>query len=150
MVCSDRFGGEMKVLFLCTGNSCRSQMGEILLRRLRPAWQVHSAGLEAHGLNPVMLQVMGEGGKLPADLHSKTIDELQAAGHPLDSFDTVVTLCGDARDRCPVLPGKVIHEHWGFPDPASFFGSEREILGHFRRVRDDLSHRMQHWAGTRP
>ena len=97
-----------------------------------------------------MLQVMGEGGKLPTDLVSKTIDDLQAAGHPLDSFDMVVTLCGDARDRCPALPGTVIREHWGLPDPAKFFGSEREILGHFRRVRDDLSHRMKHWAGTRP
>lgn len=136
----------MKILFLCTGNSCRSQMGEILLRRLRPDWQVHSAGLEAHGLHPVMLQVMAEGDKLPPELHSKTLDELLAAGHPLDSFDRVVTLCGDARDRCPVLPGHVFHEHWNLPDPAKFFGSEREILGHFRRVRDDLNHRMQQWV----
>ena len=97
----------------------------------------------------MMLQVMAEGGKLPPDLQSKTLGDLIAAGHPLDSFDTVVTLCGDALDRCPALPSKVIHEHWGLPDPAKFFGSEREILGHFRRVRDDLNHRMQHWVGTR-
>ncbi len=140
----------MKVLFLCTGNSCRSQMGEILLRRLRPDWEVHSAGVEAHGLNPVMLKVMEEGGKLPPGLHSKTIEDLQAAGHPLDSYTTVVTLCGDARDRCPVLPGTVHQEHWDFPDPAAFFGSAREILGHFRRVRDDLNHRLRQWASTSP
>lgn len=140
----------MKVLFLCTGNSCRSQMGEILLRRLRPTWEVHSAGLESHGLNPLMLQVMGESGKVPSDLHSKTLEELATAGHPLASFDKVVTLCGDALDRCPMLPSKVSHEHWSYPDPAKFFGSEREILGNFRRVRDDLSHRMKHWVTLQP
>ncbi|MBL0312469.1 MAG: arsenate reductase ArsC [Holophagaceae bacterium] len=121
-------------------------MGEVMLRRFRPTWQVYSAGLEAHDLHPVMLQVMAEGGKLPTDLHSKSIQDLISAGHPLESFDRVVTLCGDALNRYPVVPGKVIHEQWSFPDPAKFFGSEREILGHFRRVRDDLSHRMQHWV----
>lgn len=125
-------------------------MGEVMLRRLRPSWEVHSAGLQARALHPVMLQVMAEGGELPTDLHSKTIEDLEAEGHPLNSFDRVVTLCGDALDQLPVVPGKVIHEHWSFPDPAKFFGSEREILGHFRRVRDDLSHRMQHWVTLQP
>jgi arsenate reductase len=125
-------------------------MGEVLLRRLRPTWQVHSAGLEAHGLNPIMLQVMADGGKLPTDLHSKTIDELHSEGHPLESFDKVLTLCGDALDRCPVLPATVSHEHWDFSDPAKFFGSEREILGHFRRVRDDLNHLLLRWVTLQP
>ena len=91
----------MRVLFLCTGNSCRSQMGEILLRRLRPAWTVASAGVEAHGLNPRMLQVMSEEGHLPPDLRSKTLDDLAAEGQPLAAFDQVFSLCGDALDRCP-------------------------------------------------
>ncbi len=132
----------MKVLFLCTGNSCRSQMGEILLRRLRPEWTVLSAGVEAHGLNPRMQVVMAETDELPPDLRSKTLDDLAAEGHPLNSFDVVLTLCGDALDRCPVLPPTLIHEHWGLPDPAKATGSEDEILTRFRTVRDDLAHRL--------
>ncbi len=139
----------MKVLFLCTGNSCRSQMGEVLLRRLRPDWEVHSAGVEAHGLNPIMLVVMKESGAVPTDLRSKTVDELAAAGHPLESFDVLLTLCGDARDRCPVLPRTVWQEHWPLADPARAFGSEREVLGQFRGVRDDLTYRLKHWLETR-
>ena len=133
----------MKVLFLCTGNSCRSQMGEVLLRRLRPEWIVLSAGVEAHGLNPRMKVVMTETGALPADLRSKTLDDLAAEGHPLGGFDQVLTLCGDALDRCPVLPATVRHTHWGLPDPARASGSEEEILDQFRAVRDDLDARLR-------
>lgn len=139
----------MKILFLCTGNSCRSQMGEVMLRRLRPAWEVHSAGLEAHGLNPSMLAVMGELGPVPADLHSKTLDDLAGAGHPLESFHTVITLCGDALDRCPVLPRSTLHEHWGLPDPAKAIGDEEEILPQFRAVRDDLKSKIEQWLDRR-
>jgi arsenate reductase len=139
----------MKVLFLCTGNSCRSQMGEILLRRLRPGWAVFSAGVEAHGLNPRMQVVMTETGDLPSDLRSKTLDDLATEGHPLASFDMVLTLCGDALDRCPVLPKSVAHEHWGLPDPAKARGTEDEILGQFRAVRDDLGSRLAAFVGGR-
>jgi arsenate reductase len=132
----------MKLLFLCTGNSCRSQMGEILLRRLRPDWAVFSAGVEAHGLNPRMKIVMAETGELPADLRSKTLEDLAAEGHSLASFDQVLTLCGDALDRCPVLPKNVKHEHWGLPDPAKAQGTEDEILDQFRAVREDLAARL--------
>ncbi len=140
----------MKVLFLCTGNSCRSQMGEVLLRHLRPCWNVFSAGVEAHGLNPRMLQVMAEIGPIPDDLHSKTLDDLAAIGHPLDSFDLVITLCGDALDRCPLLPSTVNHEHWELPDPAKFTGSEEEVMERFRAVRDDLRQRLDPWILGRP
>ena len=138
----------MKLLFLCTGNSCRSQMGEILLRRLRPDWAVFSAGVEAHGLNPRMMTVMAETGPLPSDLRSKTLDDLAAEGHPLASFDVVLTLCGDALDRCPVLPSTLTHEHWGLPDPAKATGPEDEILTRFRAVRDDLARRLATFAAT--
>jgi arsenate reductase len=138
----------MKLLFLCTGNSCRSQMGEILLRRLRPDWTVLSAGVEAHGLNPRMQVVMAETGVLPADLRSKTLDDLAAEGHPLASFDVVLTLCGDALDRCPVLPKAITHEHWGLPDPAKATGTEDQILDQFRAVRDDLAHRLATFAAA--
>ncbi|MBI3129909.1 MAG: arsenate reductase ArsC [Acidobacteria bacterium] len=138
----------MKLLFLCTGNSCRSQMGEILLRRLRPEWTVLSAGVEAHGLNPRMQVVMAETGELPSDLRSKTLDDLAVEGHPLASFDVVLTLCGDALDRCPVLPKAIAHEHWGLPDPAKATGTEDEILNRFRAVRDDLHHRLATFAAS--
>ncbi len=139
----------MKLLFLCTGNSCRSQMGEILLRRLRPDWAVFSAGVEAHGLNPRMKVVMGETGVLPPDLRSKTLDDLAAEGHSLGSFDQVLTLCGDALDRCPMLPASVTHEHWGLPDPAKAQGTEQEILDQFRVVRDDLAARLARFVEGR-
>ena len=138
----------MKLLFLCTGNSCRSQMGEILLRRLRPEWTVLSAGVEAHGLNPRMQVVMAEAGELPSDLRSKTLEDLASEGHPLASFDVVLTLCGDALDRCPMLPKSIAHEHWGLPDPAKATGTEDEILNQFRAVRDDLHHRLATFAAT--
>ncbi|HJW32662.1 MAG TPA: arsenate reductase ArsC [Holophagaceae bacterium] len=138
----------MKLLFLCTGNSCRSQMGEILLRRLRPDWCVLSAGVEAHGLNPRMQRVMAETGELPADLRSKTLEDLAAEGHPLASFDVVLTLCGDALDRCPVLPKAITHEHWGLPDPAKATGTEDAILNQFRAVRDDLHRRLAAFAAS--
>jgi arsenate reductase len=140
----------MRVLFLCTGNSCRSQMGEILLRRLRPSWTVASAGVEAHGLNPRMLQVMSETGHLPPDLRSKTLADLEAEGQPLASFDAVLTLCGDALDRCPVLPPVLRHEHWGLPDPAQAVGPEAEVLGQFRAVREDLARRLAAFVEGRP
>ena len=138
----------MKLLFLCTGNSCRSQMGEILLRRLRPEWTVLSAGVEAHGLNPRMRIVMAETGELPSDLRSKTLDDLALEGHPLASFDGVLTLCGDALDRCPVLPKSITHEHWGLPDPARATGTEDEILDRCRAVRDDLANRLASFAAA--
>ena len=117
-------------------------MGEILLRRLRPHWGVFSAGIEAHGLNPRMLEVMAEAGELPSDLRSKTLDDLGEEGHSLDYFDVVFTLCGDALDRCPVLPKSITHEHWGLPDPAKATGTEDEILDQFRAVRDELHRRL--------
>ena len=140
----------MKVLFLCTGNSCRSQMGEVLLRRLRPSWEIHSAGVEAHGLNPRMLQVMEESGQMPSDLYSKSLKDLAAQGHSLDSFQAVITLCGDALDRCPKLPRTITHEHWGLEDPAKAKGTEEAVLAQFRAVREDLKSRLGQWLQQRP
>lgn len=117
-------------------------MGEILLRRLRPDWTVLSAGVEAHGLNPRMKVVMAETGALPPDLRSKTLEDLAREGRPLASFEVVITLCGDALDRCPRLPASLRHAHWGLPDPAKVEGDEAHILSQFRAVRDDLAARL--------
>ncbi|MHB8788252.1 MAG: arsenate reductase ArsC [Desulfobulbaceae bacterium] len=123
------------ILFLCTGNSCRSQMAEGWARHLKndvvEAW---SAGSEKHGLNPLAVQVMAEAGVDISGQTSKTVDEL-----PVQQFDYVVTLCGHASESCPYFPGKKIHR--GFDDPpklAAGAATEEEALCHYRRVRDEI------------
>ena len=127
--------GKMKILFLCTGNSCRSQMAEGWARQLKgEVIEACSAGIERHGVNPLAVRVMAEAGVDIASQHSKTIDEL--AGK---SFDYVITLCGHAAETCPFFPGHLIHQ--GFDDPprlAAGARSEDEALTHYRRVRDEI------------
>lgn len=123
-----------RVMFLCTGNSCRSQMAEGFARHLGgERWEVYSAGLEPAGLNPRAVEVMKEVGIDISGQSSKCIDpEL------LRSADLVVTLCGDARDRCPVTPPHIRRLHRDLPDPARAEGTEEEIMAVFRRVRDGI------------
>lgn len=123
------------ILFLCTGNSCRSQMAEGWGRQL-PAdrFEVFSAGIEKHGMNPLAVKVMAEAGVDISDHYSKTLAEL-----PRSSFDYVITLCGHANETCPYFPGKVIHH--GFADPpklAAGAANEEQALVHYRRVRDEI------------
>jgi arsenate reductase len=128
-----------KILFLCTGNSCRSQMAEGFARAMAsPGVEVYSAGVEAHGLNPRAVAVMGEVGVDIRHQTSKTLAEI-----PADEIDTVITLCGDAAERCPVFPSAVVREHWGLEDPARAAGSEDAILEVFRSVRDELGERVR-------
>lgn len=129
----------LQIYFLCTGNSCRSQMAEGFARQyLGQQWRIASAGIETHGLNPRAVQVMAEKGIDISQYHSKLIDI-----DYLNSSDLVVTLCGDARDRCPVTPPTVKKQHWPLPDPAQAQGSEAEILTVFRQVRDEIERRVQ-------
>lgn len=131
-----------QIYFLCTGNSCRSQMAEGFARQyLGQQWRIASAGIETHGLNPRAVQVMAEKGIDISQYHSKLIDI-----DYLNSSDLVVTLCGDARDRCPVTPSTVKKQHWPLPDPAQAQGSEAEILTVFRQVRDEIQRRVQELA----
>ncbi len=103
----------LKVLFLCTGNSCRSQMAEGWARHLAgDAIEPYSAGIEAKGLDPLMVQVMEEAGVSMASNRSKTVEELED-----QEFDYVITLCDHARETCPCFPGKAKVIHHGFPDP---------------------------------
>ncbi len=126
--------GKLKVLFLCTGNSCRSQMAEGWARALKgDIIEVYSAGIEAHGMNPRAVQVMAEAGVDLSGQWSKTLDAVQ--GVP---FDYVVTVCDNARESCPIFPGKVKLIHQGFEDPVRATGTEEEILAVFRRVRDEI------------
>jgi arsenate reductase len=127
----------LKILFLCTGNSCRSQMAEGWARHLKPdKIEAYSAGIEKHGLNSMSIQVMAEKGVDISNHASKTIDEL-----PIQHFDYVITLCGQANETCPVFPGGAKKLHVGFDDPpvlAKKAQTKEEALANYRRVRDEI------------
>jgi arsenate reductase len=128
----------MNVLFLCTGNSCRSQMAEGWARHLGGDWlQVQSAGIESHGKNPRAIAVMQEAG---VDIAAQESTKLSA--DMLAAADYVVTVCGHADEHCPVLPAGVRKEHWPLDDPARATGSEEEIMTVFRASRDDIRQRV--------
>ncbi|UTE73089.1 arsenate reductase (thioredoxin) [Rossellomorea marisflavi] len=132
------------IYFLCTGNSCRSQMAEGWAKKhLGDDWNVYSAGIEAHGLNPNAVKAMKEA---DIDISDQTSDIIDPA--ILNSADLVVTLCGDAADKCPVTPPTVKREHWGFDDPAKATGSEDEKWAFFQRVRDEIGERIERFART--
>lgn len=128
--------------FLCTGNSCRSQMAEGFAKKyLGDRFAVYSAGIEAHGLNPMAVKVMAEKG---IDISGQTSDVIDP--ELLAKADYVIMLCGDANDRCPATPPHVKREHWGFDDPAKATGTEEERLAVFRRVRDEIEARIKRFA----
>ncbi|PTE41983.1 arsenate reductase (thioredoxin) [Staphylococcus equorum] len=116
------------IYFICTGNSCRSQMAEGWGREiLGKEWNVYSAGIETHGVNPKAIEAMKE---VNIDISNHTSDMIDS--NILKQSDLVVTLCSDADDNCPVIPTNVKKEHWGFDDPAGKAWSE------FQRVRDEI------------
>ncbi len=127
----------IKVLFLCTGNSCRSQMAEGFARHLHgDALEAYSAGLERHGLNPRAVKVMAEAGVDLSGHSSKLLSDLRDV-----PFDYVVTVCDHAHESCPVFPGKAKVIHRGFDDPPKLAGeakSEEEALVYYRNVRDEI------------
>jgi arsenate reductase (thioredoxin) len=127
----------MKVLFLCTGNSCRSQMAEGWVRHLKgDQFDACSAGLEAHGLNPDAVRVMAEAGVDISGQRSKRVTELSGV-----ELDYVVTVCDNAHESCPRFPGKAKVVHVGFDDPprlAAGAKTEDERLAPYRRVRDEI------------
>ena len=128
----------MHVLFLCTGNSCRSQMAEGWARQFAPAnIQVQSAGIEAHGKNPRAITVMAEAG---VDISNQESTKLVSS--MLAWADVVVTVCGHADEHCPVLPPNVHKIHWPLNDPAKATGTEEEIMAVFRASRDEIKQRV--------
>ena len=127
-----------QVLFLCTGNSCRSQMAEGLINHdFSERLKAVSAGTEPHGLNPKAVQVMTEIG---IDISGNTSDHLSQ--YQNQHFDFVITLCGDANEICPLYIGGVKRIHIGFDDPPKATGSEEEILAVYRRVRDEIRQQL--------
>ena len=127
----------LKVLFLCTGNACRSQMAEGWARALKAdVIDAHSAGVEPHGMDPRAVRAMAEVGVDISGHRSKHVDELH--GVP---FEYVVTVCNHAHESCPVFPGRTKVVHVGFDDPprlARDARTEEEAMGHYRRVRDEI------------
>ena len=125
--------GELKkVLFLCTGNSARSQMAEVFLKNLGAGrFEVYSAGIAPVGINPHAIQVMQEIG---IDISNQTSDSVNR--ELLDQVDLLITLCGDARESCPLVPVKVEKRQWSLEDPARAEGNESAVLEKFREIRD--------------
>ncbi|RII29075.1 MAG: arsenate reductase [Geobacter sp.] len=123
-----------KVLFLCTHNSCRSQMAEGLVNHdLGDRFAAFSAGTEATRVNPLAIRVLAELGIDISHHHSKTFDQFAD-----QRFDYVITLCGSANEQCPIFFGGVQRVHIGFDDPSQLLGSPEEVLPEFRRVRDEI------------
>ena len=121
-----------RILVLCTGNSCRSQMAEGYLRHFSGDKAiVKSAGVEAHGVSSKAIAVMKEDGVDISGHTSNIVDEYLSM-----DFDFVITVCDNAKERCPVFPGKAAKFHHNFPDPANSTGSDEEVLGKFRMTRD--------------
>ena len=131
-----------KVLFLCTGNSCRSQMAEGWLKQLAgDRYDVYSAGIEAHGKNPRAIAVMDESG---VDISGQQSEVLRL--ELLEKIDLLVTVCGHADQFCPDLPVRCRKEHWPFDDPAKAEGSEDQVLVEFRSVRDQIKQRIEQFV----
>ena len=123
-----------KILFLCTGNSARSQLAEGIMRHFRgEEFEVFSAGTDPKGVHPKTIEVLRELGIDASGQTSKHIDEL-----PIREFDYIITLCGSAAQNCPVFIGKGVKMHHGFDDPAAAPGSDQDILESFRAVRDQI------------
>lgn len=123
----------MKVLFLCTGNACRSQMAEGFAKQLWPNVNFQSAGIKAHGLDERAVDVMLER-KIDISNHTSDI----VTSEMLDQLDLLVTVCGDADESCPMVDKQCTRVHWPLQDPAKIVGSKDETLEGFRRIRDEI------------
>jgi arsenate reductase len=132
----------IRVLFLCTHNSARSQMAEALLRQLGGGrFEAFSAGTEATRVHPLAVRAMADVGIDIAQAHSKHLNEYLG-----QDFDYVITVCDRAAESCPVFPGRPERIHWSFPDPSAVTGSEAERYRAFERVRNEIMLRLRTWV----
>jgi len=135
---------KQKVLFLCTGNSCRSQMAEGWLKALGgDRFDVYSAGIVAHGKNPRAIKAMQEAGVDISCQESEALDPKLLA-----EIDLLVTVCGNADETCPTVPASCRKVHWPFEDPAKATGTEEEIMREFHRVRDQIKVRIESFLSS--
>jgi arsenate reductase len=131
-----------RVLFLCTGNSARSQMAEAILKKYaKNQFEIFSAGLEPKEINPLTLDVLTEAEINTEGLYSKPLSTFLGKTH----FSYMITVCSNAEERCPVFPGMGLRMHWSFEDPAAFEGSEKKKLEKFREIRDQIEERILFW-----
>jgi arsenate reductase len=132
----------VRVLFVCTGNSARSQMAEAVLRQIgKGRFETFSAGTEPRGVNPLTVRALAGVGIDASGARSKSVTEFLG-----QRFDYVVTVCDRARESCPVFPGGAASLHWGFDDPAEATGSETERLAEFERVLREITTRLRIFA----
>ena len=135
---------KQKVIFVCTGNSCRNQMAEGMLRHYgKDKSEVFSAGLEPSYVHPLAIKTMAESGIDISNQHSKTVNEFLE-----EDFSYVITVCDSAKERCPVFPGKYDAIHWSIEDPASAEGTEIERMKVFRRVRQNILERINNFVSN--
>jgi len=135
----------MRILILCTGNSARSQMAEGLMRsEAGTGHQVFSAGTKPGSVRPEAIAVLGELGIDISGHRSKSVHEFGG-----QTFDYVITVCDNARDHCPIVPGDTVRLHWSLEDPAAVEGTEDERLAAFRRIRDQLRKRVRTFVAQR-
>ena len=135
---------KQRVLFVCTHNSARSQMAEALLRtEAGDRFEVFSAGTEATRVHPLAIDVMNEIGIDVSAQRSKTVADLGA-----QQFDSVITVCDNAKEACPFFAGAVERLHWSFEDPSAATGSDEERLRTFRRIRDEIRSRVRTFAAN--
>ena len=134
----------VNILFLCTGNSCRSQIAEGWARHFAGNdIEVQSAGIEAHGTNPRAIEIMQEAGIDISGQESTIVNDAM-----LQQADIVVTVCGHADEQCPALPPGVTRLHWPLSDPAKATGSDEQVMSEFRATRDEIRHRVQELVDT--
>ncbi len=132
---------KQKILFVCTGNSCRSQMAEGMLRHYgKDKFEVFSAGLEPSYVHPLAIRTMAESGIDITNQRSKTVNEFLE-----EDFSYVITVCDSAKELCPVFPGRYNAIHWSIEDPASAEGTEKERMKDFRRARQDVLEKINHF-----
>ena len=136
---------QTRVLFLCTGNSARSQMAQAFLRKYGgERFEAHSAGLEPSTLNPLTVQVMEEAGMDLSEHYAKPLTTYLGKLH----FGYLITVCSRAEEKCPIFPGMGQRWHWPFDDPAAAEGTLEQKLAGFRRVRDEIAQKVQAWVAS--
>jgi arsenate reductase len=132
------------ILVLCTGNSCRSQIAEGYLRYFaKDKARVYSAGIETHGVNPRAIAIMKEDGIDISHHTSNNVEEYRNIG-----FDFIITVCDNAKERCPYFPSKAKQFHYDFPDPAKAKGTEEQVMAEFRKVREMIKVYCQQFVTT--
>jgi arsenate reductase len=134
---------KIRMLFLCTGNTARSQMAEAWLKfYATERFEVYSAGLEPSVVNPLTVLVMQEAGVDMSGARSKSLTEFIGKLH----FGYLITVCSNAEEKCPIFPGVGVRLHWPFDDPAAVTGTDEEKLAAFRRVRDEIAAKVRQWV----